>query len=377
MAAPHDDITWADVPDRMDEWALLCCTPSRDMLKTASVVFTRTPLGYFYNPVAEVLAVHAPGASDEDFLRCKSAACRVAGRDSVLPVRLPDDEAASGRWVKVAYSPTFRRTGELLNFFPSTSGIPNSPSPLAAMLTTALVGGGLGYGAGRLAEGVLPLQKGKARKALGITGALAGAALASPWMVANLANGKSVLDPSPLDGGPQAEGDPKNYMSVPEPKGLKDGGSKELPKIKKAIDLDSLKLGVMYSTAVDNFVKSAFESMTFGNFRPRQGPTPLDVNIDAMGRTLYDTGASPAMAASTMSTLYAAQQMPDPNRRPGYATGTQLGQLALNAGKDYVTGALVGAALNKTLGLPITANQAGMGNLVLGLIGAAIPKLFG
>ncbi len=352
MAAPADDLTWGDVPDRMDEWTLACAEPSAALKKAAADVYTRTPAGYYYNPVAEVVAVYAPPG--EDFLRCKTAACRAAGRDNVFPVPLPLEEAASGRWVKVAYSPTVRTTGELLNFFPSTSGIPNAPSPLAAMLTTALVGGGLGYGAGRLAENVLPLQKGKLRKTLMTAGALAGGMTAAPWAAANVKDKglPGLVDPSPLDGGATPQGDPDNYKAAGE-------------------------LGVMYRTAVDHYVKAAFESMTFGNFAARKAATPLDVNIDSMGRTLWDTGASPAMAASTMSALYAAQQMPDPNSRPGLATGHQLGQLAMNAGKDYVTGALVGAALNKTLGLPVTANQAGMGNLVLGLIGAAIPKLFG
>lgn len=352
MSPPVDDLTWADVPDRMDELALVCAAPGADLRKVAAAVITRTPIGYYYQPTAEAVGLCGPGASAEDFLRCKAAACRAAGADAVVPVNLPAEEAASGRWVKVAYSPSVRGAGELLNFFPSTSGIPNAPSPLAAMLTTALVGGGLGYGAGRIGEAVLPIQKGKLRKTLAALGAGAGGLAAAPWAYANLRTGKGLLSPEPLDGGPEAEGDPANYFTGPE------------------------KLGAMYEAAVDAFVKAAFEGMTFGNFAARQAPTPLDVNIDAMGRTLWDTGASPALAAATMSALYAARQMPDPRGEAGVVTGHQLGQLAVNAGKDYVTGALVGAALNKTLGLPLTANQAGLGNLVLGLIGAAIPKLF-
>lgn len=353
MAAPADDLTWAGVPDRMDEWALLCAAPAADLKKVAADVITRTPVGYYYQPLAAAVALCGPGAADADFLRCKAAACRAAGADSVVPVNLPAEEAASGRWVKVAYSPTVRGAGELLNFFPSTSGLPNAPSPLAAMLTTALVGGGLGYTAGRIGEAVLPLQKGKLRKTLAAVGAGVGGMAAAPWAVANLRTGKGLLSPSPFDGGPAAEGDPANFPAGAE------------------------KLGAMFLAAVANFEKAAFEGMTFGNFAARRPPTALDVNIDAMGRTLWDTGASPALAASTMSALYAARQMPDPNGRAGVATGHQLGQLAVNAGKDYVTGALVGAALNKTLGLPVTANQAGLGNLVLGLIGAAVPRLFG
>ncbi len=368
-----DDITWADVPARMDEWVLACAEPGAAVKAAAANVPTAKSHGYYLHPATGLLAVYSPvGGSDPDFLRCKAAACRALGRDSVGDTPLPDCEVATGRWVKVAYSPTVRAAGEVLNFFPGThTGIPNAPSPLAAMLTTALVGGGLGYGAGRLAEGVLPLQKGKARKSLGVGGALAGAALAAPWALANMETDglKGLVSPKPLDGGPTPVGDTANYSGFSPADVAK--------AVKRGADLDSLPLGAAYRAAVDAFVKVAEGAGTFGNFAPRLPATALDVNIDAMGRTLWDTGASPALAASTMSALYAAQQMPDPNSRPGLATGHQLGQLAVNAGKDYVTGALVGAALNKTLGLPVTANQAGMGNLVLGLIGAAVPKLFG
>jgi hypothetical protein len=350
MAAPVDDLTWADVPDRMDEWAVDCAAPSAALKKVAADVITRTPVGYYYMPLVGAVALCAPRASRADFLRCKSAASRAVGADNVIPGNLPVEDAASGLWVKVAYSPTVRRAGELLDFFPSTSGIPNAPSPLAAMLTTALVGGGLGYGAGRIGEAILPVEKGKLRRTMAVLGAGAGGLAAAPWAVANARTGEGLLSPKPLDGGPTPEGDPASFVGE--------------------------KLGSMYVTAVDHFVKAAFEGMTFGNFAARQAPTPLDVNIDAMGRTLWDTGASPALAAATMSALYAARQMPDERAQAGVATGHQLGQLAVNAGKDYVTGALVGAALNKTLGLPVTANQAGMGNLILGLIGAAVPKLF-
>jgi hypothetical protein len=78
-----------------------------------------------------------------------------------------------------------------------------------------------------------------------------------------------------------------------------------------------------------------------------------------------------------MGAVMAAQQMPDPDARPGWVTGNQLGQLAANAASDYVKGLAVGGLLNAVVGTPWRAPMFGVGNAALGLIGAAIPRLFG
>jgi hypothetical protein len=98
----------------------------------------------------------------------------------------------------------------------------------------------------------------------------------------------------------------------------------------------------------------------------------IGVNINALGQTLWEGGASPQLAASTMSTMYAAQQMPDSRSRPGLVTGHQLGQLAAGMIGSYATGLLAAAALQRTLQLPSDDPK-----LQVGVIGSVVPKLFG
>lgn len=375
---------WEDVIDVAEKWADDCRDLSMAMRIKAASVYTRKPGGYYYHPAG---AVALYGMDGDDFLRCKTAAVRVVGRDHVIPVQLDGDDVSSGAWIKIAYSPALRRTGELLNFFPGTypGGIPNAPSPLAALLTTALVGGGLGYGLGALGEEITPKGYGKHFKR---TGALVGAGLggvaASPWLLANSLDGRRLNDPSLLsaEAGSEPASDPA-ALALPTHADTKQHNDFDLgilsdlydPKKsnKHAADiLARIPLGLRYKQAVDHFVKRAWG--TFGVADTRR-ETAYDVNVNSLGQTLWETGASPSLAATTMGAMYAAQQMPDPESRPGFATGHQLGQLAMNAGKDYAKGLVFGAVINKTLGTPYTAPQMGMASVGLGIIQTAVSGL--
>ena len=372
---------WADVIDVAEKWADDCRDLSKALRHKAASVYTRRPGGYFYRD--GLVFIH--GLADEDFRRCKTAAARVVSRDYVWPEPLTDREAASGHFVKIAYSPVLRRIGEWLNFFPGKypGGIPNAPSPLAAMLTTALVGGGLGYAGGALAEKVLPTGYAKnLKKTTAALGAGLGGSVATPWLAANALTDKPINDASLLGG--EAGADPEvdsEAMSLsqqsPPSKKIDFGILSDLydprKSKKQAFDLlDCVPLGSRYKTAVDAFVKQAWG--TFGVAQPRKS-TQYDVNINALGQTLWDTGASPALSATTMGAMYAAQQLPDEDSRPGFATSHQLGQLAMNAGKDYAKGLLFGAVINKTLGTPYATSQLGLANVGLGIIQAATSGL--
>ena len=326
---------------------------------------------------------------------------RAVGRDCFHSQSLDSDDLCdrNGQWVKVAYSPTLRRAGELLNFFPGQypGGIPNAPSPLAAMLTSGLVGAGLGWGGGKLLSTVLPEGFGSN---LGSTGAIVGGALGTGlggvYAGANLLTGRSLTDGSLFDS--EAGSEPVDYADAvhgtnqppvpidaegPHPlEGVRERlESSALPKMKHwklpkfgsdlESDLAAVVLGTRYRSAVEKVAS------TFGRADTRRIDSSLDVNIDALGRTLWDSGASPALAATTMASMYAARQLPDPASRPGIVTVGQLGQLAANAVGDYGRGALVGAALNAIVGTPLGYATFGYGAAALGVIGTVVPKLFG
>lgn len=363
---------WEDVPDIVDEWAVKVAASAAALRRAAANIFTSSDVGYYYNPVVEHIGFYSPDENPTDLVRCKTAAARVTGLPSLF-LTYQDLADTDGTWVKVAYSPTLRRAGELLNFFPGQlpGGVPNAPSPLAAILTSGLLGAGLGYGGGKILSSLLPRRVGHN---LGRTGLLLGAALgAAPgaaWAGTNVLANRSPNDPTLLAGNPDDEVDIMPNAS---------NGGNMLPYDETGVsDLLSgttqAGLGRAFKSALDAYEKSA--STFAGSYAPPSA-TPMDVNINALGQTMWDLGATPTLTAATMAGVYAARQLPDPRGRPGWATSHQLGQLAQNAAGDYATGLLVGAALNGIVGTPLSAPTYGLGNMALGIVGAVVPKLFG
>jgi hypothetical protein len=245
-----------------------------------------------------------------------------------------------------------------------------------------VLGAGLGYGAGSLLGHLLPAGYGDRLKRTGlILGGGLGAAPGLLWGLTNKVSGKDFNDPSLLQGTPDNTTDyprfqngantalaPEEKLKVPEQLNEHMNAAFQAPELMK-----KSSLGTLYKQAC---VKTASAS-AFGEMPEHMDPSPMDVNINALGQTLYDQAAPPALAASTMGAMYAAQQLPDPRSRPGWATAGQLGQLARNAAGDYMKGLLVGAALNSVIGTPIAASTFGGVNAGLGIIGAVVPKLFG
>lgn len=382
---------WEDVPARLDDWLLTTAAPAHDVRRAASSVLTDADIGYYFCPAREKVALYAVDATVADKARCKAAAVRAVGRDSVQPLFLSYQDLSDpeSSWVKVAYSPMLRNIGESLNFFPGQypGGIPNHPSPIAAMLTSGLLGAGLGYAGGKLGERLLPNGYGRKLPRTGaMLGGLLGAAPGALWGVTNQSIGNSFNDNSLLAG--PAGGEPENYPGFVD-------GMNMLPQDENTVAVPTQLSDVVRQIHASGFGKRGYDellaivplgqryreavkvaSATFGT-PDRRDPSPLDVNINHLGQTLWETGASPALAASTMSAMYAAQQLPDPRSKPGWVTGGQLGQLAANAAGDYMKGTLVGLAINTAIGTPWSSPAFGAANATLGVLGAVVPKLFG
>jgi hypothetical protein len=123
-------------------------------------------------------------------------------------------------WIKVAYSQTFKTILENLNFIPGKylGMLPNHPNPLAATLTTGLVGAGLGYGAGRLAKAIAPDKYGdNLPLSLALLGGFGGAgtaglirgypslaqgkSLSSNWPFSDIGEAMGTEAPTPSSGG--------------------------------------------------------------------------------------------------------------------------------------------------------------------------------
>jgi hypothetical protein len=270
-----------------------------------------------------------------------------------------------------------------LNFFPGqyVNGLPNSPSPLAAMLTTGLLGAGLGWGTGKVMQKVMPNKFGDklSRTGLLVGGAL-GALPGAMWAGTNRLVDKHWNDPSLTQGDPLAPDLMNHYQDGTNDTTPSQGTdtSEALEDIRTRLEqtpLHRLKRGAAESPMFHAACVKAAE--TFGFAEQHAPASPVTVNIDALGRTLWDHGATPTLATAAMASLYAAKQLPDPHSRPGVVTGHQLGLLAQNAAGDYTKGYLVGAALNAVVGTPYRAPAYGLGSAALGVIGSVLPKLFG
>lgn len=369
---------WATAP----RWAAAAAerlAPAAWALKAAAAgVYTEGDVGYHADPATGRVALYGRGATAEDLALCKAAACRAVGPDLVADAPLPFAEAASGRWVKVAHSPLLRRAGELLNFFPGRypGGVPNAPSPLAATLTGGLVGAGLGYGLGAVGEAALPqsFQRGRLRRTLAVLGGLGGAAPGGLWAASALARGVS-----PLDGGdlaPPAGSPPALDPAHLDPEKLVTAALADAPG-------DELYAAALAALPAPSPADArALEKLASGWFdadpRPAPPRSPLAVNVDALGRTLWESGADPRLVGSTVGALRAAASLPGGTGDPSRVTPAQVGELAAAMGAGYAAGAAAGAALGVLTGLPRAAQNAlARSGAFAAAVREVVPALFG
>lgn len=345
---------WGEVPSRIDTLVEKCASPAWDIRSKVGSVYTQNDVGYYWNPRCQQAAFHFRPALDVvEASWCKAALDRAVGVDHVRNEILLEEDISSGQWVKVAYSPALVRLGKLLNFFPDKSIPWNKPSPLAAMLTSGLVGGGLGYGLGWAGEKILPdswQKPGRTRKSLAILGAMMGAAPGAAWGLTNAKTDR-----------------PFNSDEL-----LKEN-TKARPRYGR-VDLSMLR-----EKASSDFVKEAFGPE--GRFSSgATGGEP--VNINRLGQVLWDVGAGPQTSAATMASVYAAQKLPG-GVGPGYVTPHQTGLLGTMMGaagggvKGYATGWGVGKALGILTGMPQPAqNVLKRTGTMLGVINTLVPRLF-
>lgn len=361
--------SWNEVIPAIDTWFGPCVEASAKIRVPALGLPTDGHIGFYYSPETEKYAVYAHEGATEDDIEKTIKFAKEIGNTRSVPLTLDDMEQQP--WVKVAYSNVLKTIAENLNFIPGKylGMIPNNPNPLAAMLTSGLVGAGLGYGTGRLAKAIAPEGWGEnlPRSLALLGGGLGVGAAGLVRGYPSLAEGKSLLSNWPFS-------DVGEAVGQEAPTG-QTGPKLELPDVNKQLQEASGEFRPSPPKPAP-MRKKGFD--TFAPDVPLPAaPTPFDVNVNALGQTLWQTGASPQLTAGTMATMYAASQMPSERQVPGYVMADQLGKLALNAAGDYGKGFLAGYALNKVVGTPYTASQYGMGSAGLGIIGAVIPKIFG
>lgn len=228
-------------------------------------------------------------------------------------------------------------------------------SPLFSMLTSGLLGGGLGYAGGALAEHLLPedyVERGKLRKTTALLGALAGAA---PAAYLGTVGQRNWQDP-----------ERSSFNAWIEPNVF-------FGQQNNAIKQASQELATFFDEKLEVYTtKEAFDYGTSGS-----GLGILaDIPVDAFNRTvMMDPFTPPAIRAATVGLTEAADQSkgnsgiinPFDIARIGVGMGAGLSQA-------YLGGKVLGALAGLTPKAQNTLQQTGM---FAGALKAVVPGLFG
>lgn len=251
--------------------------------------------------------------------------------------------------IKTAADGAFRPLFDAMQLTPNKfNGLFGGPTPLAGMAAGGLLGAGLGYGGGILAEKLLGpkvLEPGRLRNTLalggGLAGALPGAYMATVGARLNAEDGKSpakaLLEPNVLLG--------------------KEGTAREMVE-----ELDRLM-----PFGDERFAKSA--NLAGALYMP-------SIPVDAFNRTIWQDPNTPIqLRAAATSLVEGASQL-----RGGVdlVSPFDVGRIAAGMGSGWVSGMLVGKALGALAGLTPQAQgvlkQTGMWT---GALRNIVPKAFG
>lgn len=320
-------------------------------LKSAFATLPRIPITVWQDPYASAAWLRfepeAPASVREPWKETVASACEEWHETHELP-------PAHDYLVKLAYSPTVRWMLEQANLVPGKllGAVPNFPSPLSSTVTGGLLGLGLGYGTGWLAEQLLPQEwrRNRLRRTMAGLGAAVGASPGLLWSYVNTREGKPLWSSWPHD--PQATRPTDAALDVPFREIQK---NMEQPKAAQASDA-SFPTG---AGGVAPIPVDAFNRVIWGD--PRVA-TRLDSPTQA--------------AASSIVTTASRFGQPGFQSSP-FVTPGQIGALAVGMGSGYISGALVGKALGALMGMPeSTQERLKTTGMWAGVIKNLIPMLF-
>lgn len=232
-------------------------------------------------------------------------------------------------------------------------GIPNRASPLLGMLVGGMAGAGLGYGAGWVGSQVLPddWDKHKLRRNLAMVGGGLGAAMPAAMGAWNVGHGRSFNDMDAYRRGYQFPRQPAASppAALPEAAPVPEPPKPEFGKV----GFDGSTTGLYGSFDPDAFNQTLWNDPRVGNRLPM-----------------------PLLAAASGLVTGAANLPGKPNT--SFVTPFDVARMAAGMGTGYLSGLVVGKALNSLLGMPDdtqeTLKNTGM---YAGLLQTLIPIAFG
>lgn len=327
-------------------YAKECAPLAGKLMDKVGYLTTYLPVDVLFNPDSEILYVLGSTNSQNSELANIKQACAEVYDGPIITKQAKNQDWTRSPWIKVATSTPLARLSQILHFAPGKypGGLPSKPSPVAAMLSSGLLGAGLGYGAGWLGSRFLPNDWDRERlpRTLSIVGGLLGAAPGAVWAIANKANDKSVFSSWPMQ-------TPITFDKASEALG-------DLPPGR-------------YANKIAEFSEGGGAA----------GLPPVDV--DEFNRTIWADGSVANALNPTTKTLAtqvvgAAREMPG-GVASGLVTPHQMGTLAAGMGSGYATGALAGATLGYLTGMsPKAKDTLKRTGMWAGVVNALVPKLF-
>ena len=312
-----------------------------------SSIYTPASVSVYWDPAEKLASFYCEDDEDGTAIQwCADAVSSKIAAEHVRrePLRLGELDD----WiVKVAHSSVVRRALELGQFLPSTKIPGFGGRPVASMVGSGLLGAGLGYGAGWVADKMTPRwarDKNKSMKnRFALAGGVLGAGLGATPGLINWHDGRSFNDPTLWTDNPAAQ----------------------------------------FKKACDSFVEKMAYSPIAGTIGgPSFREDPL-IDLNDLGNVMWGPKSDPQTDAMTIGAMYGASKMPDANSRPGYVTPKQTGLLAMSMGaaggglKGYATGYVAGKVLGVMTGLPKPAQKKlRQFGLAAGVLKSVVPKLF-
>lgn len=259
---------------------------------------------------------------------------------------------------KEAYSPLLRGLGQAGGFFPSklSDKIPGVPSPMAAMIASGLLGAGTGYGAGWLAEKMLPSEwkRKRLRHTLAVLGGLGGVVPGATWAGANVAAGRRWNDPLLFDHYP--------LPNVPQPR---------FKVTRAALAAAPGEIPPYIKQAQGRGRTGLTEASLLSGRNP-----PIDVF--SLAGSLNDPSVasrmSPSLRAATGGILGGASHLRGGAR---VVWPTDIARIGVGMGSGYLSGLLAGKVMGVLTGMPSKAqNRLRQTGMWAGVLANVVPLMF-
>lgn len=348
-----DASAWKSVPDKVGYLAKLAAGTYQSLSDIRSCFSDNYQL--WYNPESKTAAIcHLKDADAEKLAAAKDIVADIPGVETVTTSTNEPPRAETYLFVKgaeVLASDILGPVASTMQLKPNwLNRLWGGPNPLSSLIASSLLGAGLGYGGGWLAEKVLPeehFRRGRLRRTGALFGGLAGAAIPALWTWSRFAHG------------------PKDWSAwekLTQPAEYAKQGRAALENAlpKEIIELD------------EQWIKYA------------QGDTGLmfdkKVPVDQFNRVIWNdlrtTGGytPPPVAAATTGLVQAASLS---QGGTNLVSPWDIARIGMGAGSGYLSGLLVGKTLGALAGLqPPTQKKLQDVGIWAGILSNIVPMAF-